>query len=77
MRKLTPKEVAADHAIPLGVDLKNLPSYYNYIPLGVDLNLPSYAYVHITVRLIHVLYISYMFRGPYGRLAVELNMSPS
>ena len=25
----------------------------------------------------HVLYISYMFRGPYGRLAVELNMSPS
>ena len=25
----------------------------------------------------HVLYISYMFRGPYVRLAVELNMSPS
>ena len=34
-------------------------------------------YVHITVRLFPCLYISYMFRGPYGRLAVELNMSPS
>ena len=25
----------------------------------------------------HVLYISYMFRGRYGRLAVKINMSPS
>ena len=25
----------------------------------------------------HVLYISYMFREPYGRLAVKINMSPS
>ena len=35
-----------------------------------------YMYILLFVCF-HVLYISYMFRGPYGRLAVELNMSPS
>ena len=31
----------------------------------------------VTVRLFPCLDISVMFRGPYGRLAVELNMSSS
>ena len=41
-------------------------------------------YVHMLVYMyilmfvgFHVLYISYLFRGTCGRLAIEVNMSPS
>ena len=58
---------------------KSLCSYPSYIVTTAHLYNAMHAciYVQITIRLFPVFYISYMFRGPYGRLAVKLNMSPS
>ena len=47
--------------------------------LSLFLAMPSmlvYMYI-LPFVYFNVLYISYMFGWPYGRLAVELNMSPS
>ena len=68
-----------DNNVPADVGLSDTFNLSETTLLSFFLAMPCmlvYMYI-LPFVYFHVLYISYMFRGPYGRLAVELNMSPS